>query len=291
VAEGWVAVSVRPVPGAAWTRRATAVRVSGGTPDGSAGRPRPPAGADLAALLACGDPGELRLVGVDELAVSLDLAAALAVLPGSVRTVGVDGVAFPLDDPVGRACWRLVLAGLAAHVQSRSTAKAPAAASPARASSNTRPTSTGPSDAEEPASDAWAPLPGSAGTQTRWPGQEQRGPTAADGEGSAAIAATAPAGRGTGGAGHRATARGAEHGQHAGEHPRQVGQQRHVDLDPAGAGRDRGRDAQLVREIRGVRPDAAGQLPADRAPDGGRSAVAVPVSPGECPGKGVRGGT
>jgi hypothetical protein len=300
VGECWVAVSVRPVPGAAWVRRAGALRVSGGAPESAGrGRPRPRAGADLAALLAVGAPGEVRLVGIDALARLPGLAEALAVLPGSVRTVVVDGVAFDLDTPLGRACWRLVVAGLAAHVQSRATAKTPAGGSPARAAANTRATSPGPPGAAGAAAAISAPSAGSPGIQARWAGQRQpRSSATAVGEGeeSALIAGTphpAALGGGTRRLGRRA-AGGAEDGEHAGQHPRQIGQQRDVDLDAERrAGEVEGQAPARVDRAgrRGVRPDACGKLPGDRAPDGGRSAVAVPVSPGKCPGKGVRGAT
>ncbi len=112
-ARPWVSASVAPVARARWDRVLDDVWVSG-----SAGIDPDP-GLGFPDLLRVGDPVVLRLLGVDGLAAAADLVAALAKLPASVGWVEVDGADFFLADPTGAACWRLVLAGLAAHAQSR----------------------------------------------------------------------------------------------------------------------------------------------------------------------------
>jgi hypothetical protein len=195
--------------------------------------------------------------------------------------VVVVGSRFAFDAPAGRAGWRL--AGLVAHAQSRATAKMPATGSRDRASSKTRATSTG-------------SAAGSAGSQTRWPGQRQERGERAAGERSPAIGTSQPqppvAGRSRAGTGRAGGGAGAQRGQHADQHPGEVGEQRDVDRDGAGRGEGAAGGAGGAgrgRDVRGVRPTGIGRLPGGRAADGGRSAVAVPVSPGKCPGKGVRG--
>ncbi|WP_091158553.1 hypothetical protein [Geodermatophilus africanus] len=301
----WVAVSRAAVPDAGWEREVAGVRVSGGaalSPEPATARRSTgtsagaSAVAELSAWIRAGDPAVLRLVAVDELAVGV-LVGALEVLPVSVRVVVVDGTRFAVDDPTGRACWRLVLAGLAAHVQSRMSARAPDGSSPARAEANTSATSI-------------ATPAGSAGSQVRWPGHRQLSDRdleegrrdRAAGMASAAIVATAPglgsAGAGDPGAGAPATgvpgtaALGAGDGGHqGGQHPDQIAQEGDVERDAAGAARGAAVRADVAGVDEGIRPGIGGRLPAVGAADGGRSAVAVPVSPGKGPGKGVRGGT
>lgn len=305
----WVAASAEPVSGARWERRVAGVRVAGGelADPAAAARGvvrRPPARAGLVALLSFDDPVELRLVAVDALAGSPSLAEALTALPSSVRTVVVDGVVFAVDEPLGRACWRLVLAGLAAHAQSRTTARTPGGRAPGRDRSNSAATS-GTSSAATPTLQAPAGASEAAGTQSRWDAQRQADDGAA--ETSALIAVTqhsAAPGAGAdlvvgGGPGwgkglDDPPGFGAEDGEHPGQGAGEIGQQGDVDLDAEGHAGEVQRQAEqgvCLPGGRDVCPGASGQLPGDRASDGGRSAVAVPVPTGKRPAIRVRGGT
>ncbi len=322
----WVAISRRARAGRRWARPASGVVVSGGGPAGAPSL-EPPPGAGLAELLACGAPGEVRLFGIDELAEAESLPRALAELPASVLRVRVEDAVFDLTDPAGRAGWRLVLAGLVAHSQSRSSANDPTGARPARARASTSatpgattveaapvdaapvdaapvdaaPVDAAPIDAapidaapiagvEEPEPAGRSAAPVGSATQIRCAGHRHASAPTESGCESSAIAAT----RQVGGGGPAGGSCGPQGGEQAAEHPGQVGEQDDVDRDPAGRNRrtaGRAASNEICADARGISPGDAGRLPGDRAPDGGPSAVAVPVSPGKCPGKGVRGGT
>jgi hypothetical protein len=154
-----------PVPVGGWRREVAGLTVTG------SGRPPPPR-LGAAALLVRAAPRLLRLPELDAL-VRVGGPAAVGLLtdlPGSVRRVEVGAAAFDLDAAVGRAGWRLVVAGVAAHPQSTASASVPAAPSLAAARVSTARTSA---SGEVAAAPAFAGAAGGAPIQTRRRGQRQ----------------------------------------------------------------------------------------------------------------------